>query len=51
MKIFAIRIGEKYGIEYENYLKNKLPDYDLQFIKEPINSKIQLQWNKMYGMS
>ena len=22
MKIFAIRIGEKYGIEYENYLKN-----------------------------
>jgi hypothetical protein len=51
MKIFAIRIGEKYGVEYENYLKNKLPDYDLQFIKEPINSKIQLQWNKMYGMS
>jgi len=27
MKIFAIRIGEKYGIEYENYLKNKLSDY------------------------
>jgi hypothetical protein len=27
MKIFAVRIGDKYGIEYETYLENKLSDY------------------------
>ena len=51
MKIFAVRIGNKYGPEYEDYLKRKLPEYDLNWIREPINSKIQLQWNKMHVMS
>ena len=51
MKIFAVRIGDKYGPEYEDYLKRKLPEHDLHWIREPINSKIQLQWNKMHVMS
>jgi len=51
MKIFTVRIGERYGAEYEVYLKDKLKDYDLTFIREPIKPGIQLQWNKMYPMS
>jgi hypothetical protein len=51
MKIYAVRIGDKYGPEYEIYLKNKLSNYNLHFIREPINSKVQLQWNKMSVMN
>ena len=29
MKIFAVRIGDKYGPEYEEYLEDKLLDYEL----------------------
>lgn len=50
-KIFAVRIGERYGIEYENYLNKKLCDYDITWIREPYDQKIKLQWNKMYPMS
>ena len=28
MNIVAVRIGEKYGPEYETYLENKLPEYN-----------------------
>ena len=31
MKILAVRIGEKYGPEYETYLEKKLPEYDFHF--------------------
>jgi hypothetical protein len=51
MKIFAVRIGDKYGIEYENYLKYKLSEYDLKFIREPFDPRVQLQWNKMSVMN
>ena len=51
MKIFAVRIGDKYGIEYENYLKDKLSEYDLNFIREPFDPRVQLQWNKMSVMN
>jgi hypothetical protein len=51
MKIIAVRIGNKYGPEYEDYIESKLPDYDIEWIREPIREDIQLQWNKMYGMS
>ena len=50
MKIFAVRIGDKYGIEYETYLENKLSDYEIVWIREPYNQKVTLQWNKMWGM-
>ena len=51
MKIVAVRIGDKYGPEYEKYLESKLPEHEFIWVREPINDKIQLQWNKMYGMN
>jgi hypothetical protein len=45
MKIFAVRIGEKYGIEYERYLEKKLP-YEIIWIREPYHPEVTLQWNK-----
>ena len=51
MKILAVRIGNKYGPEYETYLQNKLPEYDFIWIREPIHSEVLLQWNKMHGMN
>ena len=51
MKIFAVRIGSKYGIEYENYINDKLSDYDIHWIKEPFDPKVKLQWNKILPMS
>ena len=50
MKILAVRIGDKYGPEYEDYLEEKLSDYELVWIREPYEKGIALQWNKMYGM-
>jgi hypothetical protein len=49
MKIFAVRIGEKYGIEYERYLEKKLP-YEIIWIREPYHPEVTLQWNKMFAM-
>ena len=51
MKIFCVRIGDKYGPEYETYLKNKLTGYDLHVIREEYDPRIKLQWNKMLPMS
>jgi len=51
MKILAVRIGNKYGPEYETYLQNKLPEYDFIWVREPINSEVLFQWNKMRGMN
>lgn len=51
MKIVAVRIGEKYGPEYETYLENKLPEHEFIWVRKPINDNIMLQWNKMYGMN
>ena len=50
MKIIAVRIGDKYGIEYEKYLEKKLPHHEFIWIHEPYHSEIKLQWNKMLGM-
>ena len=50
MKILAVRIGEKYGLEYEEYLERKLSDYEISWIREPYHQKVSLQWNKMWGM-
>lgn len=51
MKIVAVRIGERYGPEYETYLESKLPEYEFIWVREPIREDVTLQWNKMYGMS
>ena len=50
MKIVAVRIGDKYGPEYETYLEEKLPEHEFIWVREPIRHDVTLQWNKMYGM-
>lgn len=50
MKIFCVRIGEKYGPEYEEYLERKLPEYDFVWIRKPFMKGVALQWNKMQVM-
>ena len=50
MKIVAVRIGNKYGIEYEKYLEKKLPQHEFIWIHEPYHPDVKLQWNKMLGM-
>ena len=50
MYIVCVRIGEKYGKEYENYLERKLSDHKFIWIREPYNQLVKLQWNKMWGM-
>ena len=51
MKLVTVRIGEKYGPEYETYLEKKLPDYEFIWVRKPIQDNVMLQWNKMYGMN
>ena len=48
--ILCIRIGDKYGPEYEEYLEDKLSKYNIHWIHEPYNDRVTLQWNKMWGM-
>ena len=50
MKILAVRIGNKYGPEYEEYLEGKLPQHEFVWIREPYHPEVKLQWNKMLGM-
>lgn len=50
MRIFCVRIGDKYGHEYEEYLERKLPEYDFTWIREPFMDGVALQWNKMSVM-
>ena len=51
MKVFCVRIGDKYGVEYEHYIESKLKDYDVVWIREPFRDDVALQWNKMLPMS
>ena len=50
MKIVAVRIGDRYGQEYEDYLESKLSDYEFIWVREELQPNIKLQWNKIYGM-
>ena len=51
MKIFVVRIGNKYGPEYEDYIESKLgDDYEVVWIREPYDNRVELQWNKMSVM-
>lgn len=49
MKIFCVRIGDRYGPEYETYLEQKLPEYEFVWIREETIGR--LQWNKLVPMS
>lgn len=49
MKIFCVRIGDRYGPEYETYLEQKLPEYDIHWIRQEVIGR--LQWNKLLAMS
>ena len=51
MKIVTVRIGNKYGPEYETYLEKKLPEHEFIWVRKPIQDNVHLQWNKMYGMN
>ena len=51
MKVFCVRIGDKYGVEYEHYIESKLKDYEVVWIREPFRDDVALQWNKMLPMS
>ena len=51
MKIFAVRIGDRYGPEYEKYLEAKLPEYEFVWIREQIHPDVLMQWNKMTAMN
>lgn len=44
VKVFAVRVGNKYGPEYEDYLKSKL---DITFLNEE-KENFMLQWNKIH---
>lgn len=51
MKVFCVRIGDKYGPEYEAYIEAKLAKYEVCWIRETFHPRVQLQWNKMLPMS
>ena len=48
MRIYCVRIGDKYGPEYEDYLESKLGK--IFWIREEIKPNIPLQWNKLLPM-
>ena len=49
--IFCVRIGDKYGVEHEDYIESKLVGYPIQWIREPFSEGIHYQWNKLLPMS
>jgi hypothetical protein len=49
IQIYAVRIGDKYGPEYEEYVESKLGK--VNWIREPFNSRVELQWNKLKPMT
>jgi hypothetical protein len=46
-RVFAVRIGDKYGPHYEDYINSKIPN--VTWIREESIGK--LQWNKLIPMS
>lgn len=52
MRIFCVRIGDKYDIRYEEYLNKKIEDigYKITWIREPFDDRVMLQWNKLQIM-
>lgn len=52
MRVFCVRIGEKYDIRYEEYLNKKLNDigYQITWIRQAFDDRVALQWNKLEVM-
>ena len=48
VKIFAVRIGNKFGQDVEDYINSKLPN--VTWIRDEIDG-VRLQWNKMRVMN
>lgn len=48
-RVLVVRVGDRYGPEYETYLDSKIPN--ITWVRQPLTQKIKLQWNKMVGMS
>ena len=47
-RVLAVRIGDKYGPEYEDYLRSKIPNIDFVRVSD---CRFKLQWNKVAFMS
>lgn len=47
MKIFCVRIGNKYGPEYEDYINEKLKGHEVNWIRDQFHPWVPLQWNKL----
>ena len=47
VKVFCVRIGDKYGPQYEEYINKKLVGCDVHWIREPFHPHVPLQWNKL----
>ena len=47
-KVLVVRVGDKYGIEYETYLKSKIPNIEFITTEHPL---LPLQWTKMTCMN
>jgi len=43
--VYAVRVGDRYGVEYESYLRSKLPH--IKFLTSP-EPDLHLQWNKLH---
>lgn len=48
-RVLAVRVGDRYGQEYEDYLNSKIDN--ITWINEPFDPRVKLQWNKLTGMS
>ena len=49
MKIFCVRVGTRYGKQYEDYINSKLDN--VIWLHEQIHPHILGQWNKLHGMT
>lgn len=47
VKVFCVRIGNKYGPEYEDYINSKLSNHEVIWIREQFHPHVPLQWNKL----
>ena len=45
VKVYAVRVGNRYGPKYEDYLRSKIPN--IQFLNEE-KENFKLQWNKLH---
>ena len=52
MKIYCVRIGDKYGQQYEDYYERESYQTTKSYgYIEPLKPNVPLQWNKMQAMN